>query len=100
MNGAPQSDVIVVGAGVAGLSAAAALAESGAKVTLLERRPYIGGRAYSYDHPAIEETIDSQHVVLGCCTNILDLCRRAPEICAKTRQPYAHLCGSTRFRNL
>lgn len=77
MNGAPQSDVIVVGAGVAGLSAAAALAESGAKVTLLERRPYIGGRAYSYDHPAIEETIDSQHVVLGCCTNILDLCRRA-----------------------
>lgn len=77
MNGALQSDVIVVGAGVAGLSAAAALAESGAKVTLLERRPYIGGRAYSYDHPAIEETIDSQHVVLGCCTNILDLCRRA-----------------------
>lgn len=77
MNGAAQSDVIVVGAGVAGLSASAALAESGAKVTLLERRPYIGGRAYSYDHPAIEETIDSQHVVLGCCTNILDLCRRA-----------------------
>ncbi|HZY72202.1 MAG TPA: FAD-dependent oxidoreductase, partial [Edaphobacter sp.] len=72
-----NSDAIVVGAGAAGLAAAVALAGAGAKVTLLERRPYIGGRAYSYDHPAIEETIDSQHVVLGCCTNILDLCRQA-----------------------
>jgi zeta-carotene desaturase len=70
-------DAIVVGGGVAGLSAAVALAGAGAKVTLLERRPYIGGRAYSYDHPALGETIDSQHVVLGCCTNILQLCEQA-----------------------
>jgi squalene-associated FAD-dependent desaturase len=70
-------DVIVVGAGVAGLSAAVAIADAGASVTLLERRPYIGGRAYSYGHPALEETIDSQHVVVGCCTNILDLCNQA-----------------------
>ncbi len=72
-----HSDVIVAGGGVAGLSAAAALAEAGAKVTLLERRPYIGGRAYSYEHPALAETVDSQHVVLGCCVNILDLARKA-----------------------
>ena len=77
MSDASTRDVIVVGGGVAGLAAAVALAGAGAKVTLLERRPYIGGRAYSYEHPAIEETIDSQHVVLGCCTNILDLCRQA-----------------------
>ncbi len=70
-------DAVVVGGGLAGLSAAAALAESGRRVTLLEWRPYIGGRAYSYEHPAIGEVIDSQHVVLGCCSNILDLCRRA-----------------------
>jgi squalene-associated FAD-dependent desaturase len=70
-------DAIVVGGGVAGLSAAVALAGVGAQVTLLERRPYIGGRAYSYDHPALDETIDSQHVVLGCCTNILQLCEQA-----------------------
>src|SRR4051794_37268464 len=70
-------DVIVAGGGVAGLAAATALSEAGARVTLLERRPYIGGRAFSYDHPALDETIDSQHVVLGCCTNILDLCRKA-----------------------
>ena len=46
-------------------------------MVLLEWRPYIGGRAYSYEHPAVGEVIDSQHVVLGCCTNILDLCERA-----------------------
>jgi zeta-carotene desaturase len=72
-----MSDVIVAGAGVAGLAAAVALSQSGAKVTLLERRPYIGGRAYSYEHPALEETIDSQHVVVGCCTNLLDLAQQA-----------------------
>jgi zeta-carotene desaturase len=72
-----RQDVIVVGAGIAGLSAAVAIADAGASVTLLERRPYIGGRAYSYEHPALEETIDSQHVVVGCCTNILDLCNQA-----------------------
>jgi zeta-carotene desaturase len=72
-----SSDVIVVGAGLAGLSAAVALAEDGARVTVLERRPYIGGRAYSYSHPALDETIDSQHVVLGCCINLLSLAAKA-----------------------
>jgi len=71
------ADVIVVGAGLAGLAATAALAESGARVTTLEWRPYLGGRAYSYVHPALDEVIDSQHVVLGCCTNIVDLVTRA-----------------------
>ena len=67
------SDVVVIGGGLAGLSATAALASAGAAVTLLEWRPYLGGRAYSYEHPALGEVIDSQHVVLGCCTNIIDL---------------------------
>jgi len=70
-------DAVVVGAGVAGLAAAVALSGVGARVVLLERKPYVGGRAYSYLHPALNEVIDSQHVLLGCCTNLIDLCRLA-----------------------
>lgn len=75
--GAGLSDALVIGAGAAGLAAAVALAADGAKVTLLERRPYVGGRASSYLHPALDEVVDLQHVVVGCCTNIIDLCARA-----------------------
>jgi zeta-carotene desaturase len=71
------ADVVVVGAGVAGLAAAVALSGVGARVVLLERKPYVGGRAYSYLHPALNEVIDSQHVLLGCCTNLIDLSRLA-----------------------
>jgi squalene-associated FAD-dependent desaturase len=67
----------IVGGGIAGLSAACALAESGFQVTLFERRPYVGGRASSYEHPGTGETVDNcQHVLLGCCTNLLDFYRR------------------------
>ena len=74
---AASQDVIVVGAGAAGLAAAAALAQAGQRVTLLERKPYVGGRACSYEHPALDEVVDSQHVLLGCCTNLIDLCEQS-----------------------
>jgi zeta-carotene desaturase len=54
------------------------LAEAGYRVTLFERRPYLGGRASSYQHPGTGEIVDNcQHVLLGCCTNLLDFYRRA-----------------------
>ncbi|MGB8480564.1 MAG: hydroxysqualene dehydroxylase HpnE [Acidobacteriaceae bacterium] len=65
-------DVVVVGGGLAGLSAACALADSGYHVHLIERRPYVGGRASSYEHPGTGEVVDNcQHVLLGCCTNLI-----------------------------
>jgi len=77
VNGREFSDVIVVGAGAAGLAAAAALAGAGKRVVVLERKPYVGGRACSYEHPALGEVVDSQHVLLGCCTNLIELCEQA-----------------------
>jgi phytoene dehydrogenase-like protein len=61
----------VVGGGVAGMSAACALAEAGMRVQLVERRSYLGGRASSFLHPGVGEVIDNcQHVLFGCCTNL------------------------------
>ena len=69
--------VAVVGGGLAGLAAAAALADSGLDVTLFERRPYLGGRASSYQHPSTGEVVDNcQHVLLGCCTNLINFYQR------------------------
>lgn len=69
--------IAVVGGGLAGLAAGCALAESGLQVTLFERRPYLGGRASSYQHPGTGEVVDNcQHVLLGCCTNLVDFYKR------------------------
>ncbi len=69
--------VAVVGGGVAGMSAACALAEAGLRVQLIERRGYLGGRASSYLHPGVGEIIDNcQHVLFGCCTNLIGFYRR------------------------
>jgi len=74
----PQSSrVAVVGGGLAGLAAGCALASSGFHVTLFERRPYLGGRASSYEHPGTGEVVDNcQHVLLGCCTNLIQFYQR------------------------
>ncbi len=72
-----ENSVIVVGGGVAGIAASCALADAGFRVTLVERRGYLGGRASSYFHPGAQETIDNcQHVLFGCCTNLMDLYTR------------------------
>ncbi len=69
--------VTIVGGGVAGMSAACALAEAGFRVQLVERRGYLGGRASSYLHPGIGEVIDNcQHVLFGCCTNLIGFYKR------------------------
>jgi zeta-carotene desaturase len=69
--------VIVIGGGLAGLSAGAALAEAGYRITILEKRPFLGGRATSYVLPNGEHVDNCQHITLGCCTNLADFYRRA-----------------------
>jgi zeta-carotene desaturase len=73
MTAAPQKKTVaIVGGGLAGLAAACALSDAGFGVTLFERRPYLGGRASSYEHPATGEVVDNcQHLLLGCCTNLI-----------------------------
>jgi squalene-associated FAD-dependent desaturase len=78
MTSQTQRTVAIAGGGLAGLAAGCALADAGYRVQLFERRPYLGGRASSYQHPATGEVVDNcQHVLLGCCTNLLDLYKRS-----------------------
>jgi squalene-associated FAD-dependent desaturase len=74
---APTAKAAIVGGGLAGLSAACALADAGLRVTLFERRPYLGGRASSYHHPGTGEVVDNcQHVLFGSCTNLIEFYQR------------------------
>ncbi|MFF4587141.1 hydroxysqualene dehydroxylase HpnE [Streptomyces sp. NPDC001388] len=58
---------VVVGGGLAGITAALALADAGVRVTLLEGRPRLGGLAFSFRRGGL--TVDNgQHVYLRCCT--------------------------------
>src|SRR3984885_6095044 len=68
--------VNVIGGGLAGLSAAVALADSGVRVRLFEKRPHLGGRATSYLLPDGSHIDNCQHVTLGCCTNLADFYTR------------------------
>jgi squalene-associated FAD-dependent desaturase len=72
-----KADVIVVGGGFAGLSAGALLAERGARVTVLDARPQLGGRATAFTDRHTGELVDNgQHVLFGCYRATLDFLRR------------------------
>jgi squalene-associated FAD-dependent desaturase len=67
--------VVVVGGGLAGITAALDLADGGAEVALLEVRTRLGGAAYSFERDGLE--IDNgQHVFLRCCTDYRALLER------------------------
>ena len=59
--------VVVVGGGLAGITAALRLADRGRQVTLLEAKPRLGGLTASFrrDDLAVDT---GQHVFMRCCT--------------------------------
>jgi len=63
--------VVVVGGGLAGIAASLALAREGQDVVLVERRPFLGGRVFSFVDRETGATIDNgQHVLTGACTRL------------------------------
>src|ERR1700737_5363698 len=64
---AEAKDIVIVGGGFAGLSAGVALAGRGFHVAVLEGKPALGGRAYSFVDPESGDFVDNgQHVLMGC----------------------------------
>jgi heterodisulfide reductase subunit A len=72
-----QPDVLVVGAGIAGISAALTLAQKNRKVHVVEKLPFIGGKAARYEDvffslecascvldPRLDEVLHNEHIEL------------------------------------
>lgn len=69
--------VVVVGGGVAGMAVALELADRGHTVRLLERRPFLGGRVFSFQERRGGLALDNgQHALLGCYEATLAFLRR------------------------
>ena len=66
----------MMGGGLAGLSAARSLIQMGFRVSLVEKRPFLGGRAFSFYYPDAGTEVDNgQHVFMGCCIYYIDFLR-------------------------
>lgn len=86
----PALDVVVIGAGLAGLSCAVRLTDRGLRVGVLERSDVAGGRARSWADPQTGDIVDiGPHVILNKYANMLGLLERLGtrhEICWETRK--------------
>lgn len=67
-----MKNCLVIGGGIAGLTAASILTSKNISVTLLEASPKLGGRTYSFKDPETKTTIDNgQHILMGCYSETL-----------------------------
>src|SRR5437868_14456264 len=84
----PPPHIVIVGGGLAGLAVASRLVDRGLRITLLESRPRLGGRASSFQDPVTGERVDNcQHVSMSCCTNLADFCGRVGIATMLRREP-------------
>jgi squalene-associated FAD-dependent desaturase len=99
--GAAMSHVAVIGGGLAGLAASVRLAERGHRVTVLESRQRLGGRAGSFTDPATGQLVDAcQHAAMGCCTEFFRFCRAVGIAKFLERQPRLHFVTSDGVRSV
>jgi squalene-associated FAD-dependent desaturase len=78
-------NVVVIGAGCAGLSAAVRLATANVPVVVVEEAPRLGGRASAFTDRETGERVDNgQHVLFGCYRETYAFLRA---IGAQTRAP-------------
>lgn len=69
-----QTDVLIIGGGLAGLAAAIGLLDSGLRITLVEESETLGGRARSWTDPTTGDAIDiGPHIFLSEYPNLLRL---------------------------
>ncbi|MGA1791531.1 MAG: 4Fe-4S binding protein [bacterium] len=81
-----RPDVLVVGAGIAGISSALTLAQKNRKVYLLEKLPCIGGKVARFDEvftnlecascmldPKLDEVLHNEHIEVMTLTDIQDV---------------------------
>ena len=63
-----RKTVVIIGGGLAGLAAAVRLIQMGHRPVVLEKRPFLGGRAFSFTDPETGVEVDNgQHVFVGAC---------------------------------
>ena len=66
--------ITIIGGGLSGISAAVKLVQKGFKVILIEKRPYLGGRTFSFtDNYSNDEVDNGQHLFMGCFKNYIKL---------------------------
>lgn len=80
-------NIAVVGGGLSGLAAGCELADRGHRVTVYEKRPWAGGKTYSFASGRTGEAVDNgQHIFMNCTTEYVGFLRRLGTLGLTRRQ--------------